>query len=63
MLADELQNQKHIAALIASELGLRGIEALHVRAATATARPPCGWPISPLQPGGEDCDGSRRRKR
>ncbi|HUF37846.1 MAG TPA: beta-ketoacyl synthase N-terminal-like domain-containing protein [Anaerolineales bacterium] len=36
MLADELQNQKQIAALIASECGLRGIEALHVRAATAT---------------------------
>jgi acetyl-CoA C-acetyltransferase len=36
MLADELQNQKQIAALIADECGLRGIEALHVRAATAT---------------------------
>jgi acetyl-CoA C-acetyltransferase len=36
MLADELQNQKHIATLIASAAGLRGIEALHVRAATAT---------------------------
>ena len=36
MLADELQNQKHIATLIASEAGLRGIEALQVRAATAT---------------------------
>ncbi len=36
MLSDELQNQKHIAALIASHLGLRGAEALHVRAATAT---------------------------
>jgi len=36
MLSDELQNQKHIAALIASSLGLRGVEALHVRAATAT---------------------------
>ena len=36
MLADELQNQKHIGTLIASETGLRGIEALQVRAATAT---------------------------
>ena len=36
MLADELQNQKHIATLIASEAGLRGAEALQVRAATAT---------------------------
>ncbi len=36
MLADELQNQKHIATLIASAAGLRGIEALQVRAATAT---------------------------
>jgi len=36
MLSDELQNQKHIATLIASEAGLRGVEALQVRAATAT---------------------------
>lgn len=36
MLADELQGQKHIATLIASEVGLKGIEALQVRAATAT---------------------------
>ena len=36
MLADELQNQKHVATLIASEAGLRGVEALQVRAATAT---------------------------
>lgn len=36
MLADELQNQKHIASLIADEAGLIGIEALQVRAATAT---------------------------
>lgn len=36
MLSDELQGQKHIATLIASEAGLRGIEALQVRAATAT---------------------------
>ncbi len=36
MLADELQNQKHVATLIASEAGLRGAEALQVRAATAT---------------------------
>ena len=36
MLADELQSQKHIATLIASEAGLRGAEALQVRAATAT---------------------------
>jgi len=36
MLADEPQGQKHIATLIASEAGLRGVEALQVRAATAT---------------------------
>ena len=36
MLSDELQNQKHIAALIADEAGLTGIEALQVRAATAS---------------------------
>ncbi len=36
MLADELQGQKHVATLIASAAGMRGIEALHVRAATAT---------------------------
>ena len=36
MLADELQGQKHIAALVADEAGLAGVEALQVRAATAT---------------------------
>jgi acetyl-CoA C-acetyltransferase len=36
MLADELQGQKHIAALIADEAGLRGIEALQVGAAMAS---------------------------
>ncbi len=36
MLSDELQNQKHLAALIADESGLYGIEALQVRAATAS---------------------------
>lgn len=36
MLADELQGQKHIASLIADEAGLTGIEALDVRAVTAT---------------------------
>lgn len=36
MLADELQGQKHIAALVADHAGLRGIEALEVKAATAT---------------------------
>jgi acetyl-CoA C-acetyltransferase len=36
MLADELQGQKHIAALIADEAGLTGIEALQVQAATAS---------------------------
>lgn len=36
MLADELQGQKHVATLIASEVGLHGVEALQVRAATAT---------------------------
>jgi len=36
MLADELQGQKHIAALIADEAGLTNIEALQVRAAMAS---------------------------
>lgn len=36
MLADELQGQKHIAALIADEAGLIEIEALQVNAATAS---------------------------
>jgi acetyl-CoA C-acetyltransferase len=36
MLADDLQGQKHIAALIADEAGLSGIEALQVRAAMAS---------------------------
>ncbi|KAA3665401.1 MAG: thiolase domain-containing protein [Chloroflexi bacterium] len=36
MLSDELQSQKHIAALVADEAGLEGVEALQVRAATAT---------------------------
>ena len=36
MLADELQGQKHIAALIADEVGLTGIEALQVGAAMAS---------------------------
>ena len=35
LLADELQNQKHLAALIADESGLHGVEALEIRAATA----------------------------
>lgn len=36
MLGDELQSQKHIAALVADEAGLAGVEALQVRAATAS---------------------------
>lgn len=36
MLSDELQSQKHLAALIADEAGLAGIEALLIRAATAS---------------------------
>jgi acetyl-CoA C-acetyltransferase len=36
MLADELSGQKHIAALVASHAGLAGVEALQVRAATAS---------------------------
>jgi acetyl-CoA C-acetyltransferase len=36
MLSDELQGQKHLAALVADEVGLYGIEALQVRAATAS---------------------------
>lgn len=35
MLSDELQSQKHLAALVADEAGLSGIEAVQVRAATA----------------------------
>ncbi len=35
MLSDELQGQKHLAALIADEAGLFGIEALQARAAMA----------------------------
>ena len=35
MLSDELQGQKHLAALIADEAGLFGIEAIQIRAATA----------------------------
>ena len=35
MLSDELQSQKHLAALVADEAGLRGIEAVQARAATA----------------------------
>jgi acetyl-CoA C-acetyltransferase len=36
MLSEELQNQKHVAALIADQAELYGIEALEVKAATAT---------------------------
>ena len=36
MLADELQSQKHVAALVADEAGLHGVEAIQVRAATAS---------------------------
>jgi acetyl-CoA C-acetyltransferase len=36
MLSDELQSQKHVATLLADEAGLSGIEALLVRAATAS---------------------------
>jgi len=36
MLASELQGQKHVAALVADEAGLRGIEALEVGAVTAS---------------------------
>ncbi|MCB1317829.1 MAG: hypothetical protein KDK27_17810 [Leptospiraceae bacterium] len=36
MLADELDGQKHLGPLIATEAGLPGIEALQVRAAMAT---------------------------
>jgi acetyl-CoA C-acetyltransferase len=35
MLSDELQAQKHLAALVADEAGLAGMEAIQVRAATA----------------------------
>ncbi len=36
MLSDELQSQKHVAALVADEAGLAGIEAMQVRATTAS---------------------------
>ena len=36
MLSDELQSQKHLATLVTDEADLTGIEALHVRAATAS---------------------------
>src|SRR3990170_2995811 len=36
MLSPELQSQKHLAALVADEAGLRGIEALEVGAVTAS---------------------------
>jgi acetyl-CoA C-acetyltransferase len=36
MISDEMQGQKHVAALIADEAGLIGIEALQVRAAMAS---------------------------
>lgn len=36
MLSDELQNQKHLGALIADQAGLTGVEALAVRAASAS---------------------------
>lgn len=36
MLSDELQGQKHLAALVADEAGLAGVEALQMRAATAS---------------------------
>ncbi|MDH3943132.1 MAG: thiolase domain-containing protein [Anaerolineae bacterium] len=36
MLSDELQNQKHLGPLIAGEAGLTGVEALGVRAASAS---------------------------
>jgi acetyl-CoA C-acetyltransferase len=35
MLSDELQGQKHLAALVADQAGLAGAEAIQVRAATA----------------------------
>ena len=36
MLGDELQGQKHLAALVADAAGLHGAEALQIRAATAS---------------------------
>lgn len=36
MLADELSGQKHVATLMASHAGLTGVEALQIRAATAS---------------------------
>ncbi|MEJ2749007.1 MAG: beta-ketoacyl synthase N-terminal-like domain-containing protein [Anaerolineae bacterium] len=36
MLSDELQSQKHLASLVADEAGLAGVDAIEVRAATAS---------------------------
>ena len=36
MLSDELQGQKHLAALVTDEADLAGVEALQIRAATAS---------------------------
>jgi len=36
MLSDELQFQKHLGALFADEIGLMGVEAIQIRAATAS---------------------------
>ncbi len=36
MLSDELQFQKHLGALFADEVGLMGVEAIQIRAATAS---------------------------
>ena len=36
MLSDELQGQKHLASLVADQAGLDGVEAIQVRAATAS---------------------------
>ncbi len=36
MLSDELQSQKHVAALVADEAGLTGVEAIQIRATTAS---------------------------
>ena len=45
MLGDQLQGQKHLGALISDEVGLAGIEALEVQAATATGELRYAWAI------------------
>src|SRR3970040_1592436 len=54
MLADELQGQKHVAALIADEAGLAGIEALQVQAAVASGAAALRMPFLAVASGEAD---------